>query len=197
MIACEKCGIWQHIACLQKSGIIEKDKSLDNLVFICQRCDKGTVEDDVDIDEEEPSTQPVSHHLPTANPSPVQLPSIQPTTWQHQASSIREYPVVAQSAIPSNHQSQTPNTSQSIPHLQHFNPYGGSSMGNSILQSILNQEKISPVIPQSSIRSDPPAPQESSIRSLTTVQESSIRSDSIAQESSVRITNNDKDHDKE
>ncbi|RCH81471.1 hypothetical protein CU098_002514, partial [Rhizopus stolonifer] len=33
MIACEQCGIWQHIACLEKSGQIEQKKKLDDILF--------------------------------------------------------------------------------------------------------------------------------------------------------------------
>ncbi|KAF7721155.1 hypothetical protein EC973_005152 [Apophysomyces ossiformis] len=39
MIACEKCGIWQHIGCLRKAGYIDKKlKSLDNFQYVCFRC---------------------------------------------------------------------------------------------------------------------------------------------------------------
>ncbi|KAI9027296.1 hypothetical protein CLU79DRAFT_844081 [Phycomyces nitens] len=39
MIACEHCGVWQHIQCLRKSMQITKSlKSLDNYEFICEDC---------------------------------------------------------------------------------------------------------------------------------------------------------------
>lgn len=182
MIACEKCGVWQHIACLQKSGIIEKDKSLDSLEFVCQRCDDGKNEEE--FADDEPTGTGFRYFIETRLPEthnqvshvPVKLPPIQ-STWQHQPSSVRDNLEASPSFIPyspqsSNNPSQPVNTSQ--PLISKPNLHGLSSMGNTTLQSILNQERISPVIPQSSIRSVPPD-HTTSIRSEPSTQEPLVR----------------------
>ncbi|KAI8991534.1 hypothetical protein BDF20DRAFT_845148 [Mycotypha africana] len=55
MVACEKCGVWQHIKCLQKSGYVDKSKSLDNISFICSSCERKEQEVEVDIGDEQQS----------------------------------------------------------------------------------------------------------------------------------------------
>ncbi|KAI9099388.1 hypothetical protein DFS34DRAFT_657786 [Phlyctochytrium arcticum] len=39
MIACEKCGVWQHIACLGNGSDLNQ---LENVDFICQQCQNNT-----------------------------------------------------------------------------------------------------------------------------------------------------------
>lgn len=56
MIACEKCGVWQHIACLENSGQVEKNKSLDDITFVCHKCEN---DQQVDIDGDQEEEQPV------------------------------------------------------------------------------------------------------------------------------------------
>ena len=72
MIACEKCGVWQHIKCLQKSGQIEKLKNMDDVVFVCRPCEDQIV----DIEMDEPvhkkikidRIEPTSHHFVSSQP---------------------------------------------------------------------------------------------------------------------------------
>ncbi|KAG0938793.1 hypothetical protein G6F29_000856 [Rhizopus arrhizus] len=52
MIACEKCGTWQHIQCLQQFNQIDKNiRDLSNVLFVCQQC--LAKEDEIDIEGEE------------------------------------------------------------------------------------------------------------------------------------------------
>ncbi|KAI8368237.1 uncharacterized protein BYT42DRAFT_585861 [Radiomyces spectabilis] len=54
MIACERCGVWQHINCLRKAGAIDPHlKSLDKCIFVCSQCKKrkeSQEDQEVDID---------------------------------------------------------------------------------------------------------------------------------------------------
>jgi hypothetical protein len=39
MIACEQCGVWQHIKCLRKYGQVHANKkTLDSITFVCRSC---------------------------------------------------------------------------------------------------------------------------------------------------------------
>ncbi|KAI8145067.1 hypothetical protein BJV82DRAFT_666981 [Fennellomyces sp. T-0311] len=50
MIACERCGTWQHIRCLQNAGQIAQDKkTLNKSVFFCKSCQEKESQD-VDVD---------------------------------------------------------------------------------------------------------------------------------------------------
>ncbi|KAG2236889.1 hypothetical protein INT48_002702 [Thamnidium elegans] len=91
MIACEKCSVWQHIICLQKSGQIGKSNSLDDINFVCHKC-----EDLVDIDivdeEEEKLRQKRQKIDPLMNNGKIDLPLIQ-SSWQ-QSSAVRAEPPI-------------------------------------------------------------------------------------------------------
>lgn len=65
MIACENCGVWQHIKCLEKSGLVQKQKSLDNITFICRKCE---------AEEPQQKKQKSDHEL---QQHAIQLPHIQ------------------------------------------------------------------------------------------------------------------------
>jgi hypothetical protein len=92
MVACEKCGIWQHIKCLQKSGQVEKTKSMDNVTFICQKCENKP--DDIVADVHQHKKPKTDYTNSTSNDtvssSYHQFPSMQ-STWQpqHQPSAVR------------------------------------------------------------------------------------------------------------
>lgn len=88
MIACEKCSLWQHIACLQKSGQIGKGTSLDDINFICHKC-----EDLVDIVDEGVQDEPQQKRQKidtSTNNGKIDLPLIQ-SSWQ-QPSAVRAEP---------------------------------------------------------------------------------------------------------
>lgn len=107
MIACEKCGVWQHIACLENSGQVEKNKSLDDITFVCHKCEN---DQQVDIDGDQEEEQPVykkqrleynggaesmeyQHTDPaaasvTSMMTNTTLPPIQQSSWQ-QPSAVR------------------------------------------------------------------------------------------------------------
>ncbi|GAN08211.1 conserved hypothetical protein [Mucor ambiguus] len=82
LVACEKCGTWQHIACLQKSGQIASSESMDNLKFVCQKCERHQEE------ERERKRQREQYYSAIASP-PVpgayipQMPTLQ-SSWQPQ-----------------------------------------------------------------------------------------------------------------
>ncbi|KAI8375318.1 hypothetical protein EDC96DRAFT_496797 [Choanephora cucurbitarum] len=61
MIACEQCGIWQHIRCLQNTGQIEKKKSLDNISFVCQKCTYNQQQQHSDDTEQPQKRQKIEH----------------------------------------------------------------------------------------------------------------------------------------
>lgn len=59
MIACEKCGVWQHIKCLQKSGQVDTRKNMDDVAFVCRPCENQIV--DIVNDEPQPKKVKVGH----------------------------------------------------------------------------------------------------------------------------------------
>ncbi|KAI8344927.1 hypothetical protein BD560DRAFT_485011 [Blakeslea trispora] len=75
MIACERCGIWQHIHCLQDAGQIEKKKSLDNINFVCQKCIHKQHTDETDA--QQPQKKQKTEHESSQN-NQLPSPSIQP-----------------------------------------------------------------------------------------------------------------------
>jgi hypothetical protein len=96
MIACEKCGVWQHIKCLQKSGQIEKRKNMDDVAFVCHPCENQEV--DIDGDAEEPqskrmkvdSVQPMDYQHQLLTPQNLmQIPQQQPIVSWQQPSAVR------------------------------------------------------------------------------------------------------------
>ncbi|KAI9475827.1 MAG: hypothetical protein EXX96DRAFT_574805 [Benjaminiella poitrasii] len=104
MVACEKCGIWQHISCLQKYGQIGQNANMDNINFICQNCEND--DDDIDIEKDDGQKykrQKTDSHSVTSMPTVAmnyqsqninvdpRIPSMQ-TSWQfqYQPSVIRE-----------------------------------------------------------------------------------------------------------
>lgn len=79
MIACEKCGVWQHIKCLQKSGQLETRKNMEEVAFVCRPCENQIV-DIVDDEEEKDLRQQkrmkMSHHYqPQHLPPQLHYPS--------------------------------------------------------------------------------------------------------------------------
>ncbi|KAI9276970.1 hypothetical protein BDA99DRAFT_123251 [Phascolomyces articulosus] len=84
MIACERCGKWQHIECLQKNGHISQDEeTLNNSVFFCKPCQEKEAQDvDVDGFEDEHTLQNTAlkrtkiehtHHQSPVAPSQPQM----------------------------------------------------------------------------------------------------------------------------
>lgn len=79
MIACEGCGTWQHIRCLQKVGQIDKHrKSLDNISFFCQSCiEKESQEVDIDgLDDQPVETESKPKKQKENGPVQIRLPNI-------------------------------------------------------------------------------------------------------------------------
>lgn len=113
-MACEKCGTWQHIACLQKSGQIAQSESMDNLKFVCHKCEKHQQEE-----ERERKRQREQYYSAIASP-PVpgayipQMPTLQ-SPWQPQqqqpspVASSPSMPVAQQQPQPQSY--RPPNTS--------------------------------------------------------------------------------------
>ncbi|CAO0799772.1 unnamed protein product [Mucor circinelloides] len=97
LVACEKCGTWQHIACLQKSGQIAQSESMDNLKFVCHKCEKHQQEE-----ERERKRQREQYYSAIASP-PVpgayipQMPTLQ-SPWQPQQQ--QPSPVASSPSIP-------------------------------------------------------------------------------------------------
>ncbi|ORY93256.1 hypothetical protein BCR43DRAFT_565864 [Syncephalastrum racemosum] len=51
LIACERCGTWQHIDCLKHDGQIDESRAnLKNFVFMCRPCSEKESQHEVDID---------------------------------------------------------------------------------------------------------------------------------------------------
>ncbi|KAI9493058.1 hypothetical protein BDB00DRAFT_872775 [Zychaea mexicana] len=75
MIACERCGTWQHIECLQKARQIPEDEeALNKAVFFCRPCqEKESQEVNVDGFEDDGAPQNVElkrtkiEHVPTSS----------------------------------------------------------------------------------------------------------------------------------
>lgn len=89
MIACEKCSLWQHITCLQKSGQIGKSTSLDDINFVCHKCEDLV---DIDIVEDKESQQKRQKIDTSMNNGKIDLPLIQ-SSWQ-QPSAVRAEPPI-------------------------------------------------------------------------------------------------------
>lgn len=76
MIACEGCGTWQHIRCLQKAGQIDKQrKSLDNVSFFCRSCIERESQE-VDIDGLDDQEEPAPKKQKENGPVQIRLPNI-------------------------------------------------------------------------------------------------------------------------
>lgn len=84
MIACEKCSVWQHIVCLQKSGQIGKQNSLDDINFVCHKCEQ----EDVDILDEEAPPSPKRQKT-----DQYDLPPLIQSSWI-QPSAVRAEPPI-------------------------------------------------------------------------------------------------------
>ncbi|KAJ8653360.1 hypothetical protein O0I10_011011 [Lichtheimia ornata] len=63
LIACERCGKWQHIRCLQKDGQLEEGrKSFASYSFFCKPCTaKGSQDVDIDGVDDNETTLPPPH----------------------------------------------------------------------------------------------------------------------------------------
>ncbi|KAL0093938.1 hypothetical protein F4703DRAFT_1913643 [Phycomyces blakesleeanus] len=125
MIACERCGVWQHIQCLRKSMQINKYmKSLDNYEFICQDCKRPPPfkseipQKDQIMTEQQPNpvfistlqpvTQPSSSQPPQP-PLPLPLPTVTSQTVLPPAEAhIETAPTVVPSETPTVIPSETP-----------------------------------------------------------------------------------------
>ncbi|KAI8643241.1 hypothetical protein BD408DRAFT_482172 [Parasitella parasitica] len=131
LMACEKCGTWQHIACLEKSGQIPKTESMDNLKFVCGKCERLLEEE-----ERERKRQRSQNYSTTAPPSASttgstpQMHSLQ-TSWQYQPSAVRANQSMPQQQVyqPPNNSvlppigSYVPNQTSQVPHQQSLPMY--------------------------------------------------------------------------
>ncbi|CEP18024.1 hypothetical protein [Parasitella parasitica] len=116
LIACEKCGTWQHIVCLERSGQLSKTESMDNLKFVCRKCEKHQEEEERERKRQRDqyyNATTVSSSVPTAGSTP-QTQSFQSPWQQHRAS-----PVSPNHTIPQQQIYQPPNTSV-LPPIRSF-----------------------------------------------------------------------------
>ncbi|KAI7905681.1 uncharacterized protein BX663DRAFT_500560 [Cokeromyces recurvatus] len=146
MVACEKCGTWQHIACLRKSGQVNQDTNLNNINFICQKCENRK-EDEI----QQYKKQRIDNYIPIANsnyqqsyaPINPHISSIQ-SSWQlQQPSAIRESHHLA--ASHHNHRSDSLNSSpinNSV--YQHIAP--AQNNGNTV--PMQNNRPLLPYLPK-------------------------------------------------
>ncbi|KAI9312033.1 hypothetical protein BX666DRAFT_890283 [Dichotomocladium elegans] len=84
MIACERCGKWEHIRCLQKDGQLTKaHKSFDNYNFFCRSCaEKESQEVDIDgLDDEQTKAPPLKKLTIIQSQHP--LPPLPPQSIRH------------------------------------------------------------------------------------------------------------------
>jgi hypothetical protein len=125
LVACERCGTWQHIACLQKSGQISKNESLDNLKFVCHKCDRYQEEE-----EREHKRQRNEYYNAIASP-PIpsghtpQMPTLQ-SSWhpqQNPSSAIRASQPIS---VAQQHQHSHQHTHQHPQQQQAYHPPNSS-----------------------------------------------------------------------
>lgn len=95
MIACENCGVWQHIACLEKSGQVEKQKSLDDITFVCRKCEEEPQQKKQKMDHEQQNTH-LPHIQSTIPPvSPILPPLINNNTHVQAQSPLEAQPTTS------------------------------------------------------------------------------------------------------
>lgn len=154
MVACEKCGTWQHIACLQKSGQIASSDSMDNLKFVCQKCERHQEEE-----ERERKRQREQYYSAIASP-PVpgayipQMPTLQ-SSWQpqqqqhQQPSPARPSPPMPVAQQPQQHappQPYRPPTTSVLPPIR-SHPPNQTQYFQPSTQPALHQIQQRPVMP--------------------------------------------------
>lgn len=169
MIACESCGVWQHIKCLQKSGQVEKQKSLEDITFICRKCEEEPQQKKQKIDHEQEQPQlphiqstipPITSILPPLihNNTHVQAQSpleAQPSTPLSPHATLKQLPSIVPRPVPIE-PIVTPTTQSAPPHVQQhittaglIPPVESPITAQSITSVIDSQPAVQPTLPAS------------------------------------------------